>query len=238
MEIQVAIAKVERTNPDGITDSFEAVERPNGGLSVIQASSHSTSHSQISSAQTAVRRLANHLSTGVRDSAAARAVSDSLFTEFQGRVECSAVTTSVDLASNTLVLCVNSNCPILLVEEGLIKRIDQAGTKLGAGRNIKPIVTEIPLAEDLLVIQFSEGVFEAGNEYGDKNDLAITLQALLEDADPTLQELCDALIAQSVRLERNRPANDLTVLALKVVGAAQSGFRKMNITIPYLPFNP
>jgi hypothetical protein len=56
--------------------------------------------------------------------------------------------------------------------------------------------------------------------------------ALLEDQEPTPQEIADALLAHAVLLDDSRPADDISVLVLQVLPASGDGARRMNIRLP------
>ena len=58
------------------------------------------------------------------------------------------------------------------------------------------------------------------------------LQSLIEDEDPTPQEIADKLLAHAVRLDENRPADDISVLVLKVTSRNGDNVRRMSVRIP------
>lgn len=63
-------------------------------------------------------------------------------------------------------------------------------------------------------------------------EVAETLQSLLEDQDPSPQTLADALLAQAVRLDEDRPADDISVLVLKVTTRNGDNVRRMAVRLP------
>jgi hypothetical protein len=58
------------------------------------------------------------------------------------------------------------------------------------------------------------------------------IRSLLEEQDPSPQELADSLLAYAVRLDENRPSDDISVLVLKVVPRSGDEVRRMNIRLP------
>ena len=86
MEVQIAVAKVNKYAVSESGDTLEVVERPNGGLSVVLADGQSSGRGAKAISLMVVRKVIGLLAEGVRDGAAARAASDALFTEKQGRV--------------------------------------------------------------------------------------------------------------------------------------------------------
>ena len=63
-------------------------------------------------------------------------------------------------------------------------------------------------------------------------DVGATLRSLLEDQDPTPQTLADTLLAQAVSLDDNRPADDISVLVLKVSARVGDNVRRMAVRLP------
>jgi serine phosphatase RsbU (regulator of sigma subunit) len=58
------------------------------------------------------------------------------------------------------------------------------------------------------------------------------IQSMLEDQDPTPQQLADSLLEQAVRLDDNRPADDISVLILKVSTRTSDNVRRMAVRLP------
>jgi hypothetical protein len=58
------------------------------------------------------------------------------------------------------------------------------------------------------------------------------LRALIEDQDPQPQQLADFLLAHAVKLDDNRPADDISVLVLKVSERSGDDVRRMNVRLP------
>jgi len=54
----------------------------------------------------------------------------------------------------------------------------------------------------------------------------------LEDQDPSPQTLADNLLAQAVTLDENRPADDISVLVLKVAARTGDNVRRMMVRLP------
>ncbi|HJQ14875.1 MAG TPA: hypothetical protein VJ830_09020, partial [Anaerolineales bacterium] len=86
MEVQIAVAKINKYAVSESGDTLEVVERPNGGLSVVLADGQSSGRGAKAISLMVVRKVIGLLAEGVRDGAAARAASDALFTDKQGKV--------------------------------------------------------------------------------------------------------------------------------------------------------
>ena len=97
MEIQIAVAKINKYATSESGDTLEVVERPNGGLSVVLADGQTSGHGAKAISTLVVRKVISLLAEGVRDGAAARAASDYLFTEKSGKVSACLNIFSVDL---------------------------------------------------------------------------------------------------------------------------------------------
>src|SRR5512136_3387104 len=108
MEIQIAVAKTNKYAVTESGDTLEVVERPNGGLSVVLADGQTSGRGAKAISMMVVRKVIGLLAEGVRDGAAARAASDALFTERQGKVTSTLNIASIDLVTNTVVLTRNN----------------------------------------------------------------------------------------------------------------------------------
>ena len=97
MEIQIAVAKINKYATSESGDTVEAIERPNGGLSVVMADGQSSGRGAKTISTMVVRKVIALLSEGIRDGAAARAASDYLFTERKGKVTATLNIFSIDM---------------------------------------------------------------------------------------------------------------------------------------------
>ena len=60
----------------------------------------------------------------------------------------------------------------------------------------------------------------------------MTLQGLLEDNNPASQEIADALLAQAMRLDDNRPVDDISVVVMRVMTRQGDDVRRMSVRLP------
>jgi 5-hydroxyisourate hydrolase-like protein (transthyretin family) len=63
-------------------------------------------------------------------------------------------------------------------------------------------------------------------------DVCNAIQAMLEEQDPTPQELADALLHHAVNLDEGRPADDVSVVVLKVRDGNEDMVRRMSVRLP------
>src|SRR5919205_3656053 len=216
MEVQIAVAKVNKYAVSESGDTLEVVERPNGGVSVVLADGQSSGRGAKAISQMVVRKVIGLLAEGVRDGAAARAASDALFTEKQGKVISTLNIASVDLSSGTIVLTRNNPAPMFICRGESIDVIEEESVPLGISRNIRPLITEIGIEPGLIIVIYTDGLIHAGKRRGMPMDVGATIRSIVEDQDPSPQTLADTLLAEAVRLDENRPADDISVLVLKV----------------------
>src|SRR5512145_3429224 len=125
MEMQIAAAKINKYAVSESGDTLEVVERPNGGLSVVLADGQTSGRGAKAVSLMVVRKVIGLLADGVRDGAAARAASDALFTERQGKVISTLNIASVDLHSGTIVLTRNNPAPMFVCLNDRIDFINQ-----------------------------------------------------------------------------------------------------------------
>ena len=232
MEVQIAVAKVNKYAISESGDTLEVVERPNGGLSVVLADGQTSGRGAKAVSQLVVRKVIGLLAEGVRDGAAARAASDALYTEKQGKVICTLNIASVDLHSGTIVLARNNPSPMFICRGDQIDRRDEESIALGISRNVRPLITEIPVEPGLMILIYTDGLTHAGKRRGQPMDVEETLRFLMDDHNSSPQALADSLLAQAIHLDDNRPADDISVLVLRVSSRTGDSVRRMTVRLP------
>lgn len=232
MEVQIAVAKINKYAVSESGDTLEVVERPGGGLSVVLADGQSSGRGAKAASMMVVRKVISLLAEGVRDGAAARAASDALFAEKGGKVSSTLNIVSVDLQTKTLVMARNNEAPIYLARGEEVEQLNEASKSIGTTRNTKPVITEIPLEAGLTIVVYTDGLVHAGTRRGHPMDVGFTLHGLLEDSNPSPQEIADALLAQAVRLDDGRPADDISVLVVRVLSNNGDPVRRMSVRLP------
>jgi serine phosphatase RsbU (regulator of sigma subunit) len=232
MEIQIAVAKVNKYATSLSGDTVEVVERPNGGLSIVMADGQSSGRGAKWISTLIVRKVISLLAEGVRDGAAARAASDSLYTERGGKVSSTLNILSVDRQTNTLVITRNNPAPVLLVNNEIIKVLDEKCLPVGLYRDTRPVINEIPLGLNLTAVVYTDGLVHAGERTGNKMDVKSYLLTILEGIDPAPQWIADSLLAEATRLDQDRPVDDISVVVLKVVSHFGDNVRRMSVRLP------
>src|SRR5512147_459531 len=197
MEVQIAVAKINKYATSESGDTLEIVERPNGGLYVVFADGQTSGRGAKVISQMVVRRVIGLLAEGVRDGAAARAASDALFTERQGKVISTLNIASLDLSSGTIVLTRNNPAPIYICRGEQIDCLEEESIPLGTSRNVRPLITELPIEPGLTIVIYTDGLTHAGKRRGLPMDIGATIQSMLEDQDPSPQMLADTLLTEA-----------------------------------------
>jgi len=139
---------------------------------------------------------------------------------------------SVDLSTRTIVISRNSHCPVLVLEEGEFRLLDEPSERIGVRSRVRPVMAELPLRPGTVVVVFSDGVWSAGQRYGDGIDL---VEVVGQDMhrDMPVQQLADTILEEAVALDRGRPTDDVSVVVLRVVpGEQESDVRRMAVSFP------
>ena len=232
MEVQIAVAKVNKYAVSESGDTIEVVERPNGGLSIVLADGQTSGLGAKAVSILVVRKVISLLAEGVRDGAAARAASDALFTDKRGKVSCTLNIASVDLQSGTLVLTRNNPAPIFVYRNGDVDCMQAESSPLGISRNVRPVISELSVEPGLTIVFYTDGLVHAGEKHGRPMDVCTALEAIFEEQDPSAQEIADALLEQACRLDDGRPVDDISVVVLKVIKRRGDEVRRMTVRLP------
>ena len=232
MEINFAAAKTNKYSVSESGDTLEFIERPNGGISVVLADGQTSGRGAKSISSLVVRKVIALLSEGVRDGAAARAASDALFTERAGKVTACLDILSVDLLTGTVVISRNTPTPIFIARDDQVECIGGESQSIGTSRNIRPLITELPLENGMTVVIYTDGIHNAGDRYGEPFDLCLLLTGMLEEEEPTAQEIADTVLNQAIRLDQNRPNDDMSVLVMRVSSEESDQIRRMTLRLP------
>ena len=230
MEINIAVAKIDKFGVGTSGDTVEVIERPNGGISVILADGQMNSESQKAISTMAAHQVIDHISHGVRDGASIRAASSRIFAEYQGNVEADLNVISVDLQTNTILISRNSPIPVFLIDDEKIDRLSTESAPIGFREEITPTIVELPIRSGISVITLSDGVYHAGRKYHQNADIRTTLEALIEGQDLYAQEIADFLLSRSMRLDDGRPRDDMSVVVLMVSPESKDHIRRMNVS--------
>lgn len=233
MEVQIAVAKTRKYATSNSGDTVEVVERPQGGVSVVMADGQSSGRGAKWISTLVVRKVITLLADGVRDGAAARAASDSLYTERDGKVSSTLNIISIDQKTRTMVITRNNPVPALIVRGGNIQVMDDDCQPVGLYRGTRPIIAEIPLEIGLSALVFTDGLVHAGARQGQEMDLFGCLQDILGGGGiRSPQQIADSLLAHALELDDNRPIDDISVVVVSVLPHTGDDVRRMTVRLP------
>lgn len=232
LEVRIAVRKRPKYASRESGDSVEVVERAKGGLSVIMADGQGSGWSAKGTSNLVVTKAVTLLSEGVRDGAVARAVHDYLYAVKHGRVSAEMTLISADLQTRTVLVSRNSHCPVVISgpEGGRILGRDVA--PIGVQRTMKPEITELPLGPGLIVLAFTDGVWEAGKRSGQGwsgEDFLDFLRGY-EPGDAAL--IAEHLLMQMEDLDQGRPGDDMSVVVMTVGEIQEKEWRTLDLSFP------
>lgn len=234
MEVRFAVAKVSKYATRESGDTLEMIERPHGGLSMVLVDGQRSGRAAKAISNVVARKAVQLLSEGVRDGAAARAAHDYLYTYRGGKVSATLNILSVDTLTQTLVVSRNNPAPVIVhtVEKGCFM-LDEPSSVVGVHRNVKPNITEIPLAINTVVVAFTDGLHHAGSIGGPQTlePMAI-FRSLVEAGVTDPQIVADTLLARAMELESGRPRDDISVMAMSVLEKRGDDTRRLSGRLP------
>lgn len=230
--IDLAVAKTHRYASRESGDTVELVERPGGGVSAVVVDGQGSGAAAKRLSLLVAGRAVSLLSEGVRDGAAARAAHDYLYALRDGRVSAEFAIVSIDLASRSILFTRNSDVPMLVRYEDRVEMISESGGRLGVRRYTRPAVLEYPLCSQFVAILMTDGVAGAGNRSGKRLDLIATSVEVM-DGDNGAQGIADRLLAAAIAADRDRPADDMTVVVLQLSDeSAEHPIRRLSVSMP------
>lgn len=232
MEVQVAAAKIRKYATANSGDSVEFIERPGGGVSVVLVDGQGSGRGAKNVSNLVVRKVISLLADGVRDGAAARAASDSLYIERGGKVSATLNILSVDMLTNTMVITRNNPAPMIIVSNGEGRALAEPSLPIGFYRGTRPVITELPLEPGLVAVVFTDGLVHAGERRGKHLDILGCIQSILDEESPTPQFIADTLLEQALTLDDRRPVDDISIVVLCVVQAIGDEVRRMALRLP------
>jgi len=72
----------------------------------------------------------------------------------------------------------------------------------------------------------------AGERCGENLDVVTCMQALLEEEFPSPQLIADSLLEQALKLDENRPVDDISIVVVSVLPAVGDEVRRMTVRLP------
>lgn len=224
IEVILAAEKIGKYASRESGDTLEVIERPHGGISAVLADGQRSGRGAKRISNIVTRKAVSLLADGVRDGAAARAAHDYLRTHRGGQVSATLNIVSIDMDSQTLVISRNSHCPVLVLNPAWatpessagLRCVDDPSEAIGIHARTKPAITELPLDVGTTVIIFTDGVWTAGERFGQRIDLIAFVEGLVAAGCGHPQDLAERLLAEAIARDRGRPVDDMSLLVLGV----------------------
>jgi serine phosphatase RsbU (regulator of sigma subunit) len=232
MEIQIGVAKTNKYATSESGDTSEVVERPNGGMSVVLSDGQTSGRGAKAISTLVVRKVIGLLAEGVRDGAAARAASDYLYTERSGKVSASLNILSADFQTGTLVITRNNPTPVFIARGDEIECLNSESQPIGTSRNLRPAISEFQLEIGTTIVLYTDGLAHAGDRYGQQLDICSMLKGMLEELNPSSQEIANTLLSEAIRIDQDRPNDDMSVVVLRVVSGHDDQIRQLTVRLP------
>jgi serine phosphatase RsbU (regulator of sigma subunit) len=241
VHIQVAVAKIKKYATGESGDTLEMIERPLGGISLVLVDGQRSGRAAKTISSRVAQKAISLLGEGVRDGAVARAAHDYLYALRGGKVSATLNIVSVDMETKTMVISRNSRCPVV-VQTGPDEQIvfDEPTPPIGVQRITKPEINEIPLKVGTVGVIFTDGVLNAGGRQGNGLDVPAFVADCYRrhgDGERAAQAIADSLLDEALRLDDGRPADDISVLVVAVVGREIDDVRRMQVTMPIPPLH-
>lgn len=235
MELQIAVSKVRKYATSSSGDTVEVVERPNGGLSIVMADGQRSGRGAKWISTMVVRKVISLLAEGVRDGAAARAASDSLFTERKGKVSSTLNILSVDMQTQSLVITRNNPAPALLINKNVLNELNEHSLPVGLYRDTRPQIFETTLTAGLTAVAYTDGLVHAGSRNSISLDVPQEVMELIQIPDQPAQMIADSLLARAMEIDEGRPVDDTSIAVLRVLEKVSDSVRRMVVQIPLEP---
>lgn len=234
MELQFAVAKISKYATSESGDTLEMIERPHGGISMVLVDGQRSGRAAKAISNVVARKAVQLLSEGVRDGAAARAAHDYLFTYRGGKVSATLNILSADILSKTMVISRNNPAPVIVhtAADGLYL-LDAPSDVVGFHRNVKPLITEIPLIVGTVVVVFTDGLQHAGGfSPEDHMDPAEIVGGMLAEGIFEPKQIVDRLLDEAVARDKGRPRDDISVMSMAVLEGRGKEARQLNGRLP------
>lgn len=231
--IDIAISKTNKYASRDSGDTAEIVERPGGGLSVVVVDGQGSGPAAKTLSMMLTSKAVSLLKEGVRDGAVARAVHDSLFAFRHGKVSASFDIVSVDLRTKTVIATRNAQTPVIVIRGGEITQLPTTSGPIGLYHFTRPDVAQFPVEAGLGLVLFTDGIATAGDRHGASPFDVGSFLGNQVDRSTTARDLAEVVLAEAIRRDKQRPADDLTVVAVLLrEHDDQTLIRRQTVTMP------
>jgi serine phosphatase RsbU (regulator of sigma subunit) len=234
MQVHFAVAKIGKYASSESGDTLEMIERPHGGISLVLVDGQRSGRSAKVISNVVARKAIQLLAEGVRDGAAARAAHDYLYAYRKGKVSATLNILSIDADTKTFVISRNNEAPVILYTPEIgLTLLDEPSQSVGTRRYVKPVITEMPIVAETIIVIFTDGLRHAGTLSGNEqyDPVAAMARFLVNDmCDP--RQIADTLLAEAVERDNGRPRDDISVLVVAVTDRQGDDVRRLDAHLP------
>jgi serine phosphatase RsbU (regulator of sigma subunit) len=131
-----------------------------------------------------------------------------------------------------MVVTRNNPAPVLILEHGNLRSLDQQVSAVGTRRSIRPVIEEIPLSRGLTAVVYTDGLTYAGDRQGKRMQVEAFVRELAEAGEPDPSHWADALLKRALDLDEGRPSDDISILVASVGPPKNGDVRRLNVRIP------
>lgn len=235
MEVLFAVAKINKYATSESGDTLEMVERPLGGLSLVLVDGQRSGKAAKRISNMVARKAIQLLAEGVRDSAAARAAHDYLYTSREGKVSATLNILSIDAQTKTIVISRNNEAPVIVHTAATgFYQLDEPSQRVGFYRHTKPVIAEISAEIGTLVVVYTDGLRHAGSlRSSESYDPYAATQRLWAQGIIAPQQIADTLLQEAVTIDNGRPNDDISILVVSVQPNSGDDIRRLGGRIPF-----
>jgi serine phosphatase RsbU (regulator of sigma subunit) len=227
LEASVSIQKVGKHASGESGDTAEVVERAGGGFSVVLVDGQGSGRGAKALSLLISSRAVTMLKDGVRDRAAVEGVHDFLLAYRNGQVSSTIDIVTIDPERRVISLTRQAVVPAVVGDDKGYRFLPCHGGPIGRWQAHDPWCHAVPMAESLRLIITTDGVPGAGTRRGAHPfNVAKFLNASYPDEDDAAT-LANAVLDEAIRSDGDKPADDLTVVAVTVHAGRQRHSRRM-----------
>lgn len=233
LQVNVSIQKVGKHASAKSGDTAEIVERGDGGFSVVLVDGQGSGRGAKALSLLISARAVSLLKDGMRDRAAVEGVHDFLLAHRNGLVSATVDIVTLTPRNHSLVLTRQSSVPAAIDTGNGFEILACESGPIGRWNGRDPWCYAHPAVNGLRLIVTTDGVAGAGAR-GTGHPLNIAeLANHMSPEMVTANEIAEYVLNEAIRRENDRPADDLTVVALTVAPAPKEpGRRMMALSVP------
>ncbi len=233
MVIEIGAAKTGQFDSIESDETTEIIERPAGGQTIVYCRGRRNGRKSKTISSVIVNKILEKITESIRDSIAIRSVSDQILRAYAGETCGDLCVISADFESETIVVSRCTNCPVYCYSGGTLNEWNTPSEPIASSKGMHPSITEIPIQPGTVIVMLSEGILNAGHGISQDDDLEDIILSLAEDGnEQSADDMAAMLLQHAVRMDQNRPQDDMTAIVMKVKDYSPSFVRRVRLTCP------